>query len=60
MEEFHEFSSSTAVSGEGIEKSSWALGMNLLDGEQYGEELLPPSGSLEVFIKAMKAYEPVL
>ena len=32
-----------------------AVGMKLVDGEQYGEEFLPPSGSLEVFMKMMKA-----
>jgi adenylate cyclase len=32
-----------------------AVGMKLVDGEQFGEEILPPSGSLEVAMKAMKA-----
>jgi len=31
-----------------------AVGMKLVDGEQHGE-FLPPSGSLEVFIKLLKA-----
>jgi adenylate cyclase len=34
-----------------------AVGMTLVDGEQFGEDTLPPSGSLEVYMKAMKAYE---
>jgi adenylate cyclase len=34
-----------------------AVGMQLVDGEQYGEETLPPSGSLEVYMKVMKAVE---
>jgi adenylate cyclase len=34
-----------------------AVGMKLVDGEQYGEAPLPPSGSLEVYMKVMKAYE---
>ena len=34
-----------------------AVGMKLVDGEQYGEKFIPPSGSLEVFMKIMKAYE---
>jgi len=34
-----------------------AVGMKLAHGEQFGENLLPPSGSLEVFMKAMKAAE---
>jgi adenylate cyclase len=34
-----------------------AVGMTLVDGEQFGEESLPPSGSLEVYMKAMKAAE---
>jgi len=34
-----------------------AVGMQLIEGEQYGEEYLPPSGSLEVFMKALKARE---
>jgi adenylate cyclase len=33
------------------------VGMRLTEGEQHGEEILPPSGSLEVFMKAMKGYE---
>jgi len=32
-----------------------AVGIELIEGEQYGEKFLPPSGSLEVFKKAMKA-----
>jgi len=32
-----------------------AVGMKLVDGEQYGEESLPRSGSLEVYMKVMKA-----
>ena len=32
-----------------------AVGMKLVDGEKYGEETLPPSGSLEAFMKALKA-----
>jgi len=34
-----------------------AVGMKLVDGEQFGEKFLPPSGSLEVYKKAMKATE---
>jgi adenylate cyclase len=34
-----------------------AVGMKLVDGEQYGEKLTPPSGSLEVLMKTMKARE---
>ena len=34
-----------------------AVGIELTAGEQYGDMLLPPSGSLEVFMKAMKGYE---
>jgi len=34
-----------------------AVGMKLIEGEEFGEKFLPPSGSLEVFKKAMKAYE---
>jgi len=34
-----------------------AVGMQIVEGEQYGEELLPPSGNLEVFIKLLKAGE---
>jgi TolB-like protein/Tfp pilus assembly protein PilF len=34
-----------------------AVGMKLADGEQYGEDFLPPSGSLEVFLKLLKARE---
>jgi adenylate cyclase len=34
-----------------------AVGMKLVHGEQYGEELLPPSGSLEVVNRTMKARE---
>jgi adenylate cyclase len=33
-----------------------AVGMRLIEGKQYGE-LLPPSGSLEVYMKASKARE---
>jgi len=33
------------------------VGMKLIEGEQYGEEYLPPSGNLEVFMKALKARE---
>jgi adenylate cyclase len=35
-------------------KIARAVGMKLIEGEQYGE-VLPPSGSLEVFMKALKA-----
>jgi adenylate cyclase len=35
-----------------------AVGMKLVDGEQYGE-IYPPSGSLEVFKKTMKAHDYV-
>jgi adenylate cyclase len=31
--------------------------MKLVDGEKYADELLPPSGSLEVFLKGLKARE---
>ena len=31
------------------------VGMRLVDGYQYGEKLIPPSGSLEVFKKSLKA-----
>jgi adenylate cyclase len=34
-----------------------AVGLKLVVGEQYGESLIPPSGSLEVLMKVMKAYE---
>jgi adenylate cyclase len=34
-----------------------AVGMKLVHGEQFGEKFLPPSGSLEVFMKTMKAGE---
>jgi len=34
-----------------------AVGMKLVRDDQYGEEILPPSGNLEVYIKAMKARE---
>jgi len=34
-----------------------AVGMKLISGEGYSEESLPPSGSLEVYIKAMKAHD---
>jgi tetratricopeptide (TPR) repeat protein len=34
-----------------------SVGMKLVDGEKYAEELLPPSGSLEVFMKTLKARE---
>jgi adenylate cyclase len=34
-----------------------AVGMKLVRGEQFGEKFLPPSGSLEVFMKVMKAGE---
>jgi len=32
-----------------------AVGIKLVEGQQYGEKYLPPSGSLEVFMKRMKA-----
>jgi len=38
-------------------KIMMGVGMKLLDGEQHGEEFLPPSGSLKVFIKMTKAYQ---
>jgi adenylate cyclase len=31
--------------------------MKLVGGEKYGEEFLPPSGSVEVFMKLLKVYE---
>jgi adenylate cyclase len=34
-----------------------AVGMQLVEGQEFGERFLPPSGSLEVFKKAMKASE---
>jgi adenylate cyclase len=34
-----------------------AVGMKLVDGEQYGEKFLPPSRSQEVYMKTMKANE---
>ena len=34
-----------------------AVGMKLVDGEGYGEKLIPPSGSLDVYMKTMKAGE---
>jgi len=34
-----------------------AVGMQLVEGQEFGEKFLPPSGSLEVLKKAMKAYE---
>jgi adenylate cyclase len=34
-----------------------AVGTKLVDGQQYGEKFLPPSGSLEVVTKAWKARE---
>jgi adenylate cyclase len=34
-----------------------AVGMQLVDGAQLGEELTPPSGSLEVYMKVGKALE---
>jgi len=36
-----------------------SVGMRLVDGEEYGEKLIPPSGSLEAFMKAMKAGEHI-
>jgi len=36
-----------------------AVGMKLVAGEQFGETLLPPSGSLEAYMKTMKAAEYV-
>jgi len=38
-------------------KIMMGIGMKLVREEQYGEETLPPSGSLEVYIKTMKARE---
>jgi len=38
-------------------KIMMGVGIRLLDGERFGQEILPPSGSLEVFIKLMKAAE---
>jgi adenylate cyclase len=35
------------------------VGITLVDGEEYGEKFLPPSGSLEVLMKAMKAGEHI-
>jgi len=34
-----------------------AVGMKLVDGAHYGEKFMPPSGSLEVFMKSLKARE---
>jgi len=34
-----------------------SVGMELVHGEQYGEELIPPSGSLDVYMKALKAMD---
>jgi len=34
-----------------------AVGVKLVSGEQYGDKFLPPSGSLEVYKKAAKAYK---
>jgi len=36
-----------------------SVGMELLDGEEYGEEVIPPSGSLKVYMKALKAAEHI-
>jgi len=37
-----------------------AVGMKLVEGEQFGEKLIPPSGSLEVYMKLLKATEYAL
>jgi adenylate cyclase len=34
-----------------------AVGMKLLDGKQFGQEIIPPSGSLQVFMKQSRAFE---